>query len=113
MLEAKINSFDPPLLSIRPSYASEPLTMFSDPPIERASRRPADGLNLNRGIYFPPIRFAILTWVEIVHTRLEHTSYSGERTDALSLTRPHSRSRGPQLLGRPSGTLTLDQQLPA
>jgi hypothetical protein len=64
-LTAEIGGFDPPLTPIRTAYATPPLLAFLDPPIERASRRPGGCLNLDRWIYFPAIRFAVLSRIEI------------------------------------------------
>jgi hypothetical protein len=72
----KITSFDPPLPAIGTAHPSEPLQawpVFFDPPIELASRRPGRSLNLDRWIDFAAICFAVLTWVEIPHIKLEHS----------------------------------------
>jgi hypothetical protein len=66
----KINSFDPPLTSIRTTHATPPLLPFFHPPIELASVRPHGRLHLDRWIDFSAICFGDLLQVIVAEIYL-------------------------------------------
>jgi hypothetical protein len=61
----KINSSDPPLVTVCTTNPTEPLPPFFNPPIELASMRPCRYLDRYRWIDFSPISLGKLLQVSV------------------------------------------------